>query len=84
MGTPSRARVQAVTGERVAALEGIGEMKREAQGKAVEAGGSAGRRREPEAGRGARKERERSPGLAKDREMAGPARGRGAEKDLGL
>ena len=35
-----RAQLQAVTGERIAALEGIGEMPREASGRAAEAQGS--------------------------------------------
>ncbi len=37
-----RAQLQAVTGERIAALEGIGEMPREASGRAAEAGRSRG------------------------------------------
>ena len=37
-----RAQLQAVTGERIAALEGIGEMPRETPGRAAEAGGSRG------------------------------------------
>ena len=68
-----RARLQAVTGERIAALEGIGEMPREEPGGAAGAAGSQRRQREPEAGTGAGKERERSAAAAGDREMAGPA-----------
>ena len=45
-----RAQLQAVTGERIAALEGIGEMAREAPGKAGVAVGPE--RKTPEAGRG--------------------------------
>ena len=49
-----RAQLQAVTGERIAALEGIGEMPREASGRAAEARGShekgAGVERTGEAG----------------------------------
>ena len=37
-----RAQLQTVTGERIAALEGIGEMPREASGRAAEASGSRG------------------------------------------
>ena len=53
-----RAQLQAVTGERIAALEGIGEMKREAPDRAAAAALGTERR----ADRGA------APGMAKDRE----------------
>ena len=69
-----RVQLQAVTGERIAALEGIGEMPREAPGKG--AGGGEDRGREgAAAGRVASQ---------KDREMTAPERGKGAGMDLGL
>ena len=82
-----RAQLQAVTGERIAALEGIGEMKREAPDRAAE----AARSRESRPGR------EADPAAGRDRDAAGtpsktPAkapeppvrdRGRGG-MDLGL
>ena len=79
-----RAQLQAVTGERIAALEGIGEMKREAPEKAAEAVRSHGRRLEREAGPGSGKEREKTVAPTGEREMPTPARGRGAGRDLGL
>ena len=79
-----RAQLQAVTGERIAALEGIGEMKREASGKAAEAAHVEGRQREREAGPGVGKEPERPAAPAREREMPAPERGRGADRDLGL
>ena len=44
-----RAQLQAVTGERIAALEGIGEMKREASGQPAEAGRTHGKASERDA-----------------------------------
>ena len=79
-----RAQLQAVTGERIAALEGIGEMKREASGMAAEAAHMEGRQREREAGPGVGKEPERPAAPAREREMPAPERGRGADRDLGL
>ena len=79
-----RAQLQAVTGERIAALEGIGEMQREASGKAAEAAHIEGRQREREAGPGVGKEPERPAAPAREREMPAPERGRGADRDLGL
>ena len=68
-----RAQLQAVTGERIAALEGIGEMPREAPGKSADSEpGSAGK--EP-VGHGP---------ASKDHEPAAPMRERGAGMDLGL
>ena len=68
-----RAQLQAVTGERIAALEGIGEMPREAPGKGAEA---------------AKTEAGKEPGGAvasqKDREPLAPERGKSAGIDLGL
>ena len=75
-----RARLQAVTGERIAALEGIGEMQREAQDRTAEAHGGAENRPE----RGAGHERERAVGPDTDRRAAVPERDRGTDRDLGL
>ena len=79
-----RAQLQAVTGERVAALEGIGEMGREAPEKSVEAGWAAEGQPDGRAGRDTGKEHDGPPSSAKDRDMPGPERGRGADRDLGL
>ena len=79
-----RAQLQAVTGERIAALEGIGEMPRDGAGKDVDAGGSVEHQpyRGGEPGEG--KAREVPSALSKDREIAAPDRGRGGGKDLDL
>ena len=69
-----RAQLQAVTGERIAALEGIGEMKRETSGKAAEVARSDDRKPEQEV----------PPAASKERETPAPERGRGADRDLGL
>ena len=53
-----RAQLQAVTGERIAALEGIGEMKRAEPDKAVEAGRASESRPERGLGEDAGKARE--------------------------
>ena len=68
-----RDQLQAVTGERIAALEGIGEMSREAPGMGAESGKG-----------GAGPERESDGAGAKEREPAVPERGRSAGMDLGL
>jgi len=80
-----RAQLQAVTGERIAALEGIGDMPREAPGRALDAesagaGEALGRGREPD-GTNARERAESGPA-----EQDGPPSGQGrvAEMDLGL
>ena len=52
-----RAQLQEATGERIAALEGIGEMQRAAPGKTVEAGRSAGKSSDAGSGSGAGRER---------------------------
>ena len=69
-----RAQLQAVTGERIAALEGIGEMKRAAPDKAADIPRSEERGLEREAPAAA----------SKERETPAPERGRGAGRDLGL
>ena len=68
-----RAQLQAVTGERIAALEGIGEMPREAPGKGAD-------QAKVEAG----KERDGAATRQKDREPRTPERGKSAGIDLGL
>ena len=69
-----RAQLQAVTGERIAALEGIGEMKRTEPEKAAEVARS-------DIGK---PEREGPSALSKELETPAPERGRGADRDLGL
>ena len=78
-----RAQLQAVTGERIAALEGIGEMKREAPGKAAEAAPTRELQPERGVGEGIGKDREGAKTPAKEPET--PVRGRGkGGMDLGL
>ena len=79
-----RAQLQAVTGERIAALEGIGETRREAPARDAEAGRSAERRPERGPGPGAGKDREVPSAPSKDREMPSPDRARVMDRDLGL
>ena len=79
-----RAQLQAVTGERIAALEGIGEMPREAPEKSVEAARAADRQPVRGAGRDTGKERDGPPSSPMDRDLPAPERGRGADRDLGL
>ena len=78
-----RAQLQAVTGERIAALEGIGEMKRAGPEKASEAVRTPESRPERGPGEGAGKGRDGTKTPAKEPEM--PARGldKGG-MDLGL
>ena len=78
-----RAQLQAVTGERIAALEGIGEMKREAPGKAAEAAPIRELRPEPGTGEGIGKDREGAKTPAKEPETPVRDRGKGG-MDLGL
>ena len=78
-----RAQLQAVTGERIAALEGIGEMPREAPGKAVEAPRSPART--PDAGAGPGTGKERAGAVAPSKATEPPVRDRGkGGMDLGL
>ena len=74
-----RAQLQAATGERIAALEGIGEMKRAAASKATETAQSRETRSERGAGEGIGKDREG----AKTPETPVRERGKGG-MDLGL
>ena len=78
-----RAQLQAVTGERIAALEGIGELARERA--ANDADGARSHGKSPDAGIGAAGKEPDGPSTAsKEREVLAPERGRGAGMDLGL
>ena len=78
-----RAQLQSVTGECIAALEGIGEMKREAPHKAAERSQARDTGQERPAGEGAGKDRAGAKTPAKEPEL--PTRGRGkGGMDLGL
>ena len=78
-----RARLQAATGERIAALEGIGETQRDAPGRAADADGRGGKHAERGAGAGTGKGRDDSGKSAETIEPAVRDRGRGG-MDLGL
>ena len=78
-----RAQLQAATGERIAALEGIGEMKREAPDRAAEAARDRSMRPERGPGEGAGKAREGVKTPAKAPEPPVRDRGKGG-LDLGL
>ena len=75
-----KTRLQAVTGERIAALEGIGELERAGLEKAAETGRAA----EGQSGRGSVQDREGPASPWKDPEPPQAERGRGAGMDLGL
>ena len=86
-----RAQLQAVTGERIAALEGIGETTRAAPDKAAEAGKDRdlrpdrGAERGPGRGREGAERPSKIPSKAPDMAPEGPASGRGrGGMDLGL
>ena len=79
-----RAQLQAATGERIAALEGIGETAREAKEKAAGADRAADRQPGRDAGPDARIERAGPKSPAQGREMPAPDRGRSRDMDLGL
>ena len=82
-----RARLQAVTGERIAALEGIGETRREAPDRGAEAALGAERRSERGAGSAMAKDRgtEGTPSNTPAKEPETPVRDRGrGGMDLGL
>ena len=86
-----RAQLQAVTGERIAALEAIGEMKRAAPDRSDEAGRERGLRAdregeiEPGKGREGAQMPAKTPSKAPDMAPESPARGRGrGGMDLGL
>ena len=82
-----QAQLQAVTGERIAALEGIGEMKREAPERSGEAALGAEREVDRGAAPGAAKDRgtETAPSKSPAKEPEAPVRDRGrGGMDLGL
>jgi len=64
--------LEAVTGERIAALEAIGETARQEPGKAADAAPTEGRQREREPERAVGRTRDRAETAAKDRAKAGP------------
>ena len=78
-----RVQLQAVTGERIAALEGIGELAREGAGNHADGARSHGKLRD--AGIGAAGKEPDGPSTAsKEREVLAPEHGRGTGMDLGL
>ena len=78
-----RAQLQAVTGERIAALEGIGEMKREAADKAAEAARTPESGPERGPGEGVGRDRDGAKTPSKEPEPLVRDRGKGG-MDLGL
>ena len=79
-----RAQLQAVTGERIAALEGIGEMPRTEPGKEMGAGPPGGKASEIGAARDDAKQRGDAAAPSRDRELPAPERGNARDRDLGL
>ena len=82
-----QAQLQAVTGERIAALEGIGEMKREAPDRTADAALGTERGADREAGSSTEKDRgtETAPSKSPAKEPEAPVRDRGkGGMDLGL
>ena len=79
-----RAQLQAVTGERIAALEGIGEMPREARDRAGGAARTREKASDERAAGIAAGARSGSGSRAMQRESAERERSRGPEPDLGL
>ena len=79
-----KAQFQAVTGERIAALEGIGEAVREAKETAAAADRAVGSHPGRDAGQDASKDRDGPVSPAKEQEMPAPERDRGRGMDLGL
>ena len=79
-----RAQLQAVTGERIAALEGIGEMPREVPGRGRDAGRAGGRTPDRAQEPDSASARERAESGSAEREGPASGRGRAAEMDLGL
>ena len=77
-----RAQLQAVTGERIAALEGIGEMPRETPGRAAEAGGSRDQPTASGAEREAAEDRAGPVSSTPERETEARERNRDAGLDL--
>ena len=79
-----REQLQAATGERIAALEGIGEMPREAPDRAAGAAHTRETASEERAAGGAAGARTGSGSQAREQEAADRERSRGPEPDLGL
>ncbi|MDE0031853.1 MAG: hypothetical protein OXU75_01755, partial [Deltaproteobacteria bacterium] len=79
-----RARLEAVTGERIAALEGIGGMHGEAPGKDGEAERGKGKTPGAAAATDRAKQRDGAEGPSRDREMPPPEHGKTRDMDLGL
>ena len=82
-----KAQLESVTGERIAALEGIGEMKREAPGRSADAARSVEREADRGSGPGTAKDREagNTPSGTPAKEPEAPVRERGkGGMDLGL
>ena len=79
-----KAQLQAVTGERIAALDAIGETAREAKEKAAGAAPEAGRELERDAGPGVGKDPEAPASPAREQETPEPERGKSRDMDLGL
>ncbi len=79
-----RAQLEAVTGERIAALEGIGEMPREVPGGALDSERARGGT--PDRGQGSGRANDRAHAESGPAEREGPVSGRSraAEMDLGL
>ena len=75
-----RAQLQAVTGERIAALEGIGEMPREAPARATEAGRTHGKADGMDSEKGAGRGSVGADTRAAERETAGRDRGLDLER----
>ncbi len=67
-----RAQLEAATGERIAALEAIGEMAREEPGKAADGARAEGRQPERQPEKSGDKAEDRSAEVAKDRERVAP------------
>ena len=79
-----KAQLQAVTGERIAALEAVGEADRGPREKAAQSDKAAGRQPDHERETGAGRERDGPVSSPKEQEMPAPERGRGRGMDLGL
>ena len=79
-----RAQLQAVTGERIAALEGIGGVPREAPGKDGEAARGKGKIPEAAAATDSVKQRDGADAPSREREMPPPERGKTRDMDLEL
>ena len=79
-----RAQLQAATGERIAALEGIGEMPREAQDRATDAAHTREKASEERTADMAAGVRPGSGSQAREQEAVDRERSRGPEPDLGL